>query len=67
MELIEGECRVKLPGASDWGHLYRWRPELRRSGTSFEIEVTQTLHLDVCHFSDQTTTGSGSSRMPKRP
>ena len=49
MELIEGECRVRLPGAADWA-IYRGGQSFDVPGQSaFDIEVTQTLHY-VCHF-----------------
>lgn len=49
MELLEGTCRVRFAGSDTW---------LTHSGgqsfkvpgqSSFDIEVTQTLHY-VCHF-----------------
>jgi uncharacterized protein YaiE (UPF0345 family) len=49
MELVEGECRVKLPGASEWA-TYRGGQSFDVPGNAaFDIEVTQTLHY-VCHF-----------------
>ena len=49
MELVEGECRVRLPGAADWAN-YRAGQSFDVPGQSaFDIEVTQTLHY-VCHF-----------------
>ena len=49
MELIEGECRVKLPGSADWV-VFRGGQSFDVPGQSaFDIEVTQTLHY-VCHF-----------------
>jgi len=49
MELIEGECRVRLPGAADWAS-YRGGQSFDVPGNAaFDIEVTQTLHY-VCHF-----------------
>jgi len=49
MELIEGECRVKLPGNADWA-VFRGGQSFDVPGQSaFDIEVTQTLHY-VCHF-----------------
>jgi uncharacterized protein YaiE (UPF0345 family) len=48
MELIDGACRVKLPGA-DWVD-YRGGQSFSVAGNaSFQIEVTQSLHY-VCHF-----------------
>jgi uncharacterized protein YaiE (UPF0345 family) len=49
MELIEGVCRVKPQGASDWT-TYRGGESFDVPGnSSFDIEVSQTLHY-ICHF-----------------
>ncbi|WP_127996198.1 pyrimidine/purine nucleoside phosphorylase [Piscinibacter defluvii] len=49
MELVDGACRVKLAGAADWAE-YRGGQSFTVPGqSSFQIEVTQTLHY-VCHF-----------------
>jgi uncharacterized protein YaiE (UPF0345 family) len=49
MELIDGECRVKLAGASDWVQYAGGASFSVPGQSSFEIEVTRTLHY-VCHF-----------------
>lgn len=49
MELIEGRCRVKLAGQSV-ARTYVGGQSFEVAGdSSFEIEVTETLHY-VCHF-----------------
>ncbi len=49
MELVDGECRVKLPGSAEWV-VFRAGQSFDVPGQSaFDIEVTQTLHY-VCHF-----------------
>lgn len=49
MELVDGACRVKLAGSADWAE-YRGGQSFEVPGqSSFQIEVTQTLHY-VCHF-----------------
>lgn len=49
MELVEGVCRVRLPGSAGWAE-YRGGQSFSVPGkASFDIEVTQTLHY-VCHF-----------------
>jgi len=49
MELVEGECRVRLAGSDTWVG-YGAGQSFKVSGnSSFDIEVTKTLHY-VCHF-----------------
>jgi uncharacterized protein YaiE (UPF0345 family) len=49
MELIEGECRVKLIGENE-AKTYKGGESFNVPGdSSFEIEVLSTLHY-VCHF-----------------
>ncbi|WP_216909652.1 pyrimidine/purine nucleoside phosphorylase [Nocardia noduli] len=49
MELIEGECKVTLPGASE-AVTFRGGESFSVPGdSSFDIEVVETLHY-VCHF-----------------
>lgn len=49
MELLEGECRVTLPGETG-ATVYRGGESFSVPGdSSFDIEVTETLHY-VCHF-----------------
>ncbi len=49
MELIEGECRVRLPGASDWTAYHGGQSFEVPGHAAFDIEVTRALHY-VCHF-----------------
>jgi uncharacterized protein YaiE (UPF0345 family) len=49
MELIDGECRVKLPGSADWAAFRAGQSFDVPGQSAFDIEVTQTLHY-VCHF-----------------
>ncbi|KZE25952.1 hypothetical protein EV683_10434 [Crenobacter luteus] len=49
MEVIAGECRVKLAGESE-AKTYKAGESFTVPGdSSFDIEVTSTLHY-VCHF-----------------
>lgn len=49
MELLDGQCRVKLAGESGWTD-YAGGSSFKVPGnSSFEIQTTQTLHY-VCHF-----------------
>ncbi|RMI30605.1 pyrimidine/purine nucleoside phosphorylase [Nocardia stercoris] len=49
MELLEGECKVTLPGATE-AVTFRGGEQFSVPGnSSFDIEVTETLHY-VCHF-----------------
>lgn len=49
VEIVAGRCRVRLAGADDW-HDYREGQQFAVEGdSSFDIEVTETLHY-VCHF-----------------
>ena len=49
MELVDGVCRVRLDGSECWVD-YHGGQSFDVAGTSsFDIEVTQTLHY-VCHF-----------------
>jgi uncharacterized protein YaiE (UPF0345 family) len=49
MELVEGDCRVRLAGSNDWIR-YQGGESFKVPGaTSFEIEVTTALHY-ICHF-----------------
>ena len=49
MELVDGECRVRLAGSADWTRYAGGQSFNVPGNSSFEIEVTQTLHY-VCHF-----------------
>ena len=49
MELVDGECRVRLAGSDAWVG-YAGGQSFEVPGKSaFDIEVTKTLHY-VCHF-----------------
>ena len=49
MYVVDGACRVKLRGSGDWT-AYRAGESFSVPGdSSFDIEVSQTLHY-VCHF-----------------
>lgn len=49
MELVDGECRVRLKGVADWT-TYRGGQSFQVPGdSSFDIDVVQTLHY-ICHF-----------------
>lgn len=49
MELLDGACRVKLAGRTEWID-YRGGVSFSvPAASSFEIEVTQALHY-ICHF-----------------
>lgn len=49
MELIEGACRVKLPGSHAWVDYAGGQSFSVPGQSSFDIEVTDALHY-VCHF-----------------
>lgn len=49
MELVEGRCRVRLAGSDTWTDYGAGQRFDVPGKTSFDIEVTQTLHY-VCHF-----------------
>ena len=49
MELVDGTCRVKLRGSDDWVAYGAGQSFSVAGDSSFDIEVTQTLHY-VCHF-----------------
>lgn len=49
MELLEGECKVTLPGETE-GRTYKGGESFTVPGnSSFQIDVAETLHY-VCHF-----------------
>ncbi len=49
MELVDGECRVKLAGSSEWTP-HRGGQSFKVPGnSSFDIEVTKDVHY-ICHF-----------------
>ena len=49
MELVDGACRVKLRGSEAWEHYAGGQSFSVPANSSFDIEVTRTLHY-VCHF-----------------
>lgn len=49
MELIAGSCRVKLAGSEEWVEYAGGQSFEVPGDSSFDIEVTETLHY-VCHF-----------------
>jgi purine/pyrimidine-nucleoside phosphorylase len=49
MELVEGECRVRLAGQEGW-EVYKAGQSFEVPGkSSFDIEVSAPLHY-ICHF-----------------
>ncbi|CAM8324523.1 Pyrimidine/purine nucleoside phosphorylase [Candidatus Methylopumilus planktonicus] len=49
MEILAGQCRVKLHGASEWVEYKEDQKFFVPANSSFEIETSDTLHY-VCHF-----------------
>lgn len=49
MELLQGACRVKLPGSDDWQSFNGGQSFDVPGDASFEIEVIEDLHY-ICHF-----------------
>ena len=49
MEIVAGRCRVKLVGSDDWLEYAEGQQFSVAGDSSFDIEVTDTLHY-VCHF-----------------
>lgn len=49
MELVQGSCRVRLPGSNDWQTFGSGQTFDVAGDSSFDIEVSETLHY-VCHF-----------------
>jgi uncharacterized protein YaiE (UPF0345 family) len=49
MDLVDGQCRVKLAGSDAWSSYGGGQSFNVPGNSSFEIEVTQTLHY-ICHF-----------------
>jgi uncharacterized protein YaiE (UPF0345 family) len=49
MELVEGVCRVKFAGSESWLPYSAGQSFQVPGKSSFDIEVTQTLHY-ICHF-----------------
>lgn len=49
MELLEGKCRVKLAGESEFKEYHGGQSFDAPGNSSFDIETLETLHY-VCHF-----------------
>lgn len=49
MELLEGRCRVKLAGQSEFKEYQGGQSFDAPGNSSFDIETLETLHY-VCHF-----------------
>ncbi len=49
MELVAGQCRVKLAGSDAWVGYTGGQSFDVPGQSSFEIEVTEALHY-ICHF-----------------
>ena len=49
MELVDGDCRVRLAGSADWVAYTGGQSFSVPGDASFDIEVSRTLHY-VCHF-----------------
>lgn len=49
MELVDGSCRVRLEGGDAWTTHASGQSFDVPAKSSFDIEVTQTLHY-ICHF-----------------
>ena len=49
MQLVDGECRVRLAGSDAWTELVGGDSFTVPGQSSFDIEVTRTVHY-VCHF-----------------
>lgn len=49
MELLEGRCRVKLAGESEFKEYQGGQSFDAPGNSSFDIETLETLHY-VCHF-----------------
>jgi uncharacterized protein YaiE (UPF0345 family) len=49
MELVQGECRVRLAGSATWASYAGGQSFSVPGDSSFDIEVAKTLHY-VCHF-----------------
>jgi len=49
MELVDGECRVRLAGSDAWATYAGGQSFDVPANSSFDIETIKTLHY-VCHF-----------------
>ncbi len=51
MEILHGECRVRLEGSEDW-HIYSAGESFKvPANSSFDIEVADMLDY-ICHYED---------------
>ncbi len=49
MELLQGQCRVRLPGQPDWQEFTGGQSFEVPGDSSFDIQVSEDLHY-ICHF-----------------
>jgi uncharacterized protein YaiE (UPF0345 family) len=49
MQLLQGKCRVRLPGSESWQEFSGGQSFEVAGDSSFEIEVSEDLHY-ICHF-----------------
>lgn len=49
MDVVEGACRIKLAGSDAWQSFSAGQSFDVPGNSSFDIEVTQTMHY-LCHF-----------------
>jgi uncharacterized protein YaiE (UPF0345 family) len=49
MDVVEGACRIKLAGSTEWQSYATGQSFHVPGQSSFDIEVSQTLHY-ICHF-----------------
>jgi len=49
MEILFGECRVLLPGESEWREVRGGQRFVVAGNSSFDIEAVETIDY-VCHF-----------------
>jgi uncharacterized protein YaiE (UPF0345 family) len=49
MQLLQGKCRVRLPGSDDWQDFSGGQAFDVAGDSSFDIEVSEDLHY-ICHF-----------------
>ncbi len=49
MELIAGQCRIRLQGEDNWQNYAGGQSFNVAGDSSFDIDVSETLHY-ICHF-----------------
>ncbi len=49
MEVVQGSCRVRLPGDSSWQRCKAGQSFSVPANSAFDIETDEALHY-VCHF-----------------